>query len=196
MPSTRPQSRPHPSAQNAYSNSFTNLALIFAALIVLQFGLGSSGTAVCEDAADKSCLGLSPIDMAQPPSSTQAQHLNVLGKALKLCGQNPVTGYFRDGYCRIADQDRGVHAVCSEVTETFLTFTKARGNDLSSPAPHFGFPGLRPGDRWCLCAARWLEAAKHGAAPPVLLEATHRKTLDVVPLEYLQSHDVALGHQN
>jgi uncharacterized protein (DUF2237 family) len=113
---------------------------------------------------------------------------NVLGGALLPCSVAPVTGFFRDGCCNTGPQDRGLHVVCAEMTAAFLAFSGARGNDLSTPRPEFGFAGLRPGDRWCLCAARWEEARRAGRAPPVLLEATHEAALAVVDLDELKAH--------
>lgn len=114
--------------------------------------------------------------------------LNVLGRPLEPCGTDPLTGYFRDGCCRTDASDRGLHVVCAVVTAEFLAFSRARGNDLSTPRPEFDFPGLRPGDRWCLCAQRWLEASLEGVAPPVVLAATHLNALGVVTLDQLQQH--------
>jgi uncharacterized protein (DUF2237 family) len=111
--------------------------------------------------------------------------VNVLGTALKPCCMAPKTGWFRDGYCRTDEQDRGLHVVCAEVDARFLAFSKARGNDLTTPRPEYAFPGLKPGDHWCLCARRWLEAHEAGAAPPVVLEATHAKAATVIPLDVL-----------
>jgi uncharacterized protein (DUF2237 family) len=113
--------------------------------------------------------------------------LNVLGGALAPCSTAPVTGYFRDGACNTCAEDRGSHTVCAVMTAEFLAFSKYVGNDLSTPRPEFHFPGLNPGDRWCLCAARFLQAHDEGCAPRVNLEATHRRALDVVPLEVLQA---------
>jgi len=101
----------------------------------------------------------------------------VLGTPLISCSMNPMTGWYRDGYCRTDENDRGSHTVCSELTTTFLEYTKSLGNDLSTPRPEFGFPGLNPGDRWCLCAGRWREAMRAGVAPAVVLEATHENAL-------------------
>lgn len=101
-----------------------------------------------------------------------------------------MTGFFRDGKCRTCAEDRGVHTVCARVTEEFLRFSKANGNDLSTPLHQFGFPGLQPGDRWCLCAGRWKQALDAGMAPPVILEATHENTLEVVSLEELREHAI------
>lgn len=115
---------------------------------------------------------------------------NVLGGELADCGTDPVTGFFRDGCCNTADADIGSHTVCTTVTERFLEFSKEAGNDLSTPRPEFGFSGLRPGDGWCVCAARWLEAALAGAAAPVRLSATHERALEVVPLQMLRAHAV------
>lgn len=111
---------------------------------------------------------------------------NVLGGPLATCSTEPMTGWFRDGCCRTDERDQGTHTVCAVMTEAFLEFTQARGNDLSTPRPEHRFPGLKPGDRWCLCASRWAEAAAAGRAPFVVLEATHEKTLDLVTLELLQ----------
>ncbi len=112
--------------------------------------------------------------------------LNVLGTPLQLCSAEPKTGWFRDGCCRSDSSDRGMHWVCSVVTEEFLAFSKAVGNDLSTPRPEYEFPGLLPGDRWCVCATRWREAYHAGVAPPVVLEATHLNTLGVVTLDQLR----------
>ncbi|NBD37226.1 MAG: DUF2237 family protein [Verrucomicrobia bacterium] len=113
---------------------------------------------------------------------------NVLGSALQLCSEDPMTGFFRTGYCRTGPEDVGKHTVCAEVTEEFLRFSASRGNDLMTPHPQWGFPGLKPGDRWCLCATRWLEAHEADAAPPVVLAATHEATLDLIPLETLRAY--------
>jgi uncharacterized protein len=113
---------------------------------------------------------------------------NVLGGELEVCCGAPMTGFYRDGKCNTGLEDRGVHVVCAEVTEEFLSFTRAIGNDLSTPQPSFGFPGLQPGDRWCLCAERWKEALDAGFAPPVVLAATHAAALKYVTLEELQSY--------
>lgn len=116
---------------------------------------------------------------------------NVLGGPLKSCGANPLTGFFRDGCCNTGGEDLGSHTVCAEMTEAFLAFSQQAGNDLSTPRPEHGFPGLHPGDRWCLCAARWLEAYEAGFAPPVNLAATHRAALEIVPLDVLRAHATA-----
>ncbi len=118
---------------------------------------------------------------------------NVLGSPLTLCGRDPVTGFFRDGCCHTGPEDRGRHVVCARVTAEFLEFSRALGNDLVTPQPAFGFAGLKPGDRWCLCAARWKEALDAGCAPPIVLAATHEKALETVRLEDLYAHaeDVA-----
>jgi uncharacterized protein (DUF2237 family) len=113
---------------------------------------------------------------------------NVLGGPLKECCSNPVTGFFRDGFCNTCEEDVGSHTVCVEVTDRFLAYSKLAGNDLSTPHPEYQFPGLQPGDRWCLCAARWLEAFAAGMAPPVILASTHERALEIVPLEALQEH--------
>ena len=118
----------------------------------------------------------------------QEDTLNVLGTALAICGTDPTTGFYRDGCCNTGPQDMGSHTVCAIMTEEFLAFTKARGNDLSTPLPAYRFPGLKPNDRWCLCVKRWKEAYDHGYAPPVVLESSHQKALEVVSLDQLRQH--------
>jgi len=113
---------------------------------------------------------------------------NVLGTPLKSCCMDPLTGFYRTGFCQVGPEDVGVHAVCIEATADFLVFSKEAGNDLSTPNPMYGFPGLLPGDRWCLCAPRWQEALEAGIAPPVILESTHEATLDYAKLEDLKRH--------
>lgn len=112
--------------------------------------------------------------------------INVLGGALEGCSSAPMTGFFRNGCCDTSPEDQGIHTVCAVMTAEFLAMSKYLGNDLSTPRPEFGFDGLKPGDRWCLCAARFLQAHNEGAAPKVNLAATHMRTLDIVPLEILQ----------
>ena len=116
------------------------------------------------------------------------ESLNVFGQKLMICGGDPVTGWYRNGKCDTCAEDAGSHTVCAVMTEEFLAFSKYVGNDLSTPRPEFGFAGLKPGDRWCLCAARFLEAYQAGKAPRVRLTATHRRALEVVPLDYLREH--------
>jgi uncharacterized protein (DUF2237 family) len=113
---------------------------------------------------------------------------NVLGDDLETCGGDPVTGFYRTGCCDTGAEDMGVHTVCAVVTAEFLRFSAEVGNDLSTPRPEFGFPGLQPGDRWCLCASRWAEAHAAGAAPPVVLAATHARTLEWIDIADLRSH--------
>jgi hypothetical protein len=115
---------------------------------------------------------------------------NVLGNDLHPCCTDPMTGFYRDGSCRTGPDDHGTHVVCAEMTADFLDFTKSRGNDLSTPRPALDFPGLTPGDRWCLCVDRWKEALDAGVAPPVLLAATHEKALQTVDLDTLRDHAV------
>jgi uncharacterized protein (DUF2237 family) len=114
--------------------------------------------------------------------------LNVLGEPLELCSCEPLTGWFRDGSCRSNAADLGRHTVCCVLSEAFLSYSAAQGNDLSTPAPAYGFPGLKPGDHWCVCAPRWLEAYQDGMAPPVRLAATEQGTLELIPLELLQQN--------
>ena len=111
--------------------------------------------------------------------------VNVLGEALALCGTDPMTGFFRDGHCNTCAADNGSHTICAVMTEEFLAFSKYVGNDLSTPRPEFRFAGLKPGDRWCLCAARFLQAHDEGVAPDVSLASTHHKALDIVALDIL-----------
>lgn len=118
---------------------------------------------------------------------------NVLGSELRSCSSSPLTGFYRDGCCNTGPEDLGLHTVCAQMDDAFLAFSRAQGNDLSTPKPEFGFPGLQPGDRWCLCAARWKEAHDAGVAPRVYLSSTHEKTLDVVPLELLKPYALDLN---
>jgi len=121
---------------------------------------------------------------------TPDDSINVLGEPLVICGTDPITGFFRDGLCNTCDADQGSHTVCAVMTAEFLAFSKYVGNDLSTPRPEYGFQGLAPGDPWCLCAARFLQAHDEGCAPKVHLAATHQRALDVVPLRILQQNDV------
>jgi len=113
---------------------------------------------------------------------------NVLGGLLQVCSVSPMTGFVRDGVCHTGPQDIGSHTVCAQMTDAFLQYAQSRGNDLVTPVPEYGFPGLKAGDRWCVCAARWLEAAEDGMAPPVVLDATHEHTLQTVALADLKYH--------
>jgi uncharacterized protein (DUF2237 family) len=113
---------------------------------------------------------------------------NVLGGLLQPCSERPLTGYYRDGCCNTGDDDLGVHVACVQVTAEFLEFSKSRGNDLTTPRPEFGFPGLKPGDRWCLCAARWMEALAAGVAPRIVLSATHEAMLEYASLSMLKRY--------
>ncbi|MEM9450947.1 MAG: DUF2237 domain-containing protein [Cyanobacteria bacterium P01_E01_bin.6] len=115
---------------------------------------------------------------------------NVLGTDLRVCCTSPMTGFYRDGTCKTGGGDFGAHVVCAQMTEAFLAFTKSKGNDLSTPVPAYGFPGLKPGDRWCLCASRWKEAFDEGAAPPVVLESTHASALEYASLSELKDYAV------
>ena len=119
---------------------------------------------------------------------TMPRATNVLGTELQSCSFDPMTGFFRDGCCRSGADDIGLHLVCARMTEEFLIFSKSRGNDLSTPMPQYHFPGLKPGDQWCLCVLRWKEAFQAGVAPQVVLEATHISTLEFVDLEDLEAH--------
>lgn len=119
---------------------------------------------------------------------TKAEPVNVLGGELEPCSHDPVTGFFRDGSCNTCAEDHGSHTVCAVMTAEFLAFSKYIGNDLSTPRPEFRFAGLKPGDRWCLCAGRFLQAAEEGAGPQVHLAATHKAALEIVPLDVLKAH--------
>ncbi|MEP1962189.1 DUF2237 family protein [Tateyamaria sp.] len=121
---------------------------------------------------------------------TPEDSVNVLGAPLGLCGVDPVTGFFRDGHCNTCAADQGSHTVCAVVTAEFLAFSKYVGNDLSTPRPEYGFAGLNPGDSWCLCAARFLQAHDEGCAPQINLNATHKRALEIVSLEVLRTHAV------
>jgi uncharacterized protein (DUF2237 family) len=127
--------------------------------------------------------------MSEPTPKTRTAK-NVLGTDLQPCCSDPMTGFYRDGYCRTGPTDYGLHVVCVEVNAEFLRFSKARGNDLSTPNDMYQFPGLAPGDRWCLCAARWKEAYDAGKAPAVLLESTHISALEFATLEELREHAI------
>ncbi len=113
---------------------------------------------------------------------------NVLGTDLEICCGSPMTGWFRNGKCETEPKDRGVHVVCAEMTDEFLEFSRSRGNDLITPAPRFGFPGLKAGDRWCLCASRWKEAFDAGVAPPIVLQSTEESALKYVSLNELKQY--------
>ncbi len=117
---------------------------------------------------------------------TENKAKNILGTELELCCTSPITGFFRDGFCNTNRMDHGTHVICAIVTKEFLAFTKSKGNDLSTPRPEYQFPGLKPGDGWCLCALRWKEAYEAGVAPPVKPEATHEKALEIIEQDTLQ----------
>lgn len=121
-------------------------------------------------------------------SASRDGALNVLGGPLAPCGGQPRTGFYRNGCCDTGPEDTGIHTVCAVMTDAFLAFSRLTGNDLTTPRPEFGFPGLRAGDRWCLCVGRWREAHAAGVAPPVVLAATHEEALAVVPLDDLERH--------
>jgi uncharacterized protein (DUF2237 family) len=114
------------------------------------------------------------------------QQLNVFGQPLKPCSTEPMTGFFRDGHCKTCYEDTGIHTVCVQMTAEFLEFSKSMGNDLSTPRAEFNFPGVKPGEKWCLCAGRWVEAYQNGVAPKVFLEATHEESLAIIPLNTLK----------
>ena len=117
---------------------------------------------------------------------SEEDQLNIFNEPLEACSFDPVTGFFRSGCCETSEQDTGSHTVCAIMTEEFLKFSKSKGNDLSTPVPEFDFPGLNSGDRWCLCAARWLEAYEAGSAPSIIARATHRRALEIIPMEVMK----------
>jgi len=119
--------------------------------------------------------------------------INVLGEPLLLCSDSPLTGFFRDGFCNTNEDDVGSHTVCIEISQEFLEYSRFKGNDLSTPVLEFGFPGLKPGNHWCLCAARWLEAHQQKMAPRVHLMGTHKKALEIIPLELLKKYAADLN---
>jgi uncharacterized protein len=121
------------------------------------------------------------------------ESLNVFGEKLESCSEEPLTGFYRDGCCNTSDADYGQHTVCVQVSQAFLEYSRFRGNDLTTPVKEFGFPGLKPGDRWCLCAQRWLEAYEHDMAPKIHLAATHQRATEVIPLEVLKEYAADLN---
>jgi hypothetical protein len=136
-------------------------------------------------------LGL--LVYSHPLMSNESENpTNVFGEPLQACSRDPLTGFYRDGYCRTGPEDRGNHTVCAQVTEEFLEFTKSRGNDLRTPRPEWSFSGLKPGDKWCLCASRWEEARQAGVAPPLDLSATDVTVLETIALEILKEHEASL----
>jgi len=126
----------------------------------------------------------------EQPGGAGGDERNVLGGPLEPCGDDPVTGFYRDGSCRCGREDVGLHAVCAVMTEEFLAHQQSVGNDLSTPRPEWAFPGLQPGDRWCVVAARWVQAYQDGVVAPVVLASTNERALEVVPLEWLQANSV------
>lgn len=121
------------------------------------------------------------------------ESLNVFGEPLRPCSEAPKTGFFRDGCCNTNENDVGLHTVCIEVTTEFLEYSRFRGNDLSTAVPEYGFPGLKPGNKWCLCALRWLEAYQNEMAPKIVLASTHQRATDIIPLELLKKFAVDLN---
>lgn len=134
------------------------------------------------------------MNMQSPIPPRPETPRNVLDSPLKPCCFEPMTGFYRDGYCHMDPRDRGEHTVCAQMTDAFLAFSQSRGNDLSTPRPEWNFPGLKEGDRWCLCALRWIEAYQHGMAPQLVLESCHESLLHKVPLEILRDYAVAASH--
>tara|TARA_B100000029_G_C17301731_1_gene860932 strand:- start:102 stop:482 length:381 start_codon:yes stop_codon:yes gene_type:complete len=125
--------------------------------------------------------------------SPEGKQKNVFGETIRTCCENPITGFFRDGFCHTDERDEGIHTVCVSVTKDFLEFSLSRGNDLSTPRPEFGFPGLKEGDSWCLCAERWVEAYEADKAPKLFLKKTNHRTLDIVSIELLKDFAIDLN---
>ena len=121
------------------------------------------------------------------------QQINVYGDSIEECCSNPITGFYRDGFCRTDELDRGLHVVCAKMTEDFLSFSKGKGNDLSTPRPEFNFPGLKEGDSWCLCAERWKEAFEYGFAPKIYLRKTNKKALNIIDIDTLKNFALDLS---
>ena len=137
--------------------------------------------------ANPACGPVKETNKSKIMENNKAKHgKNVLGTDLKIAGTDPITGYYRDGFCSAGAEDRGVHVVAAVLTDAFLKYSKEQGNDLITPFPAYGFPGLKANDKWCLCASRWKEAFDAGVAPPVILEATHEKALEFATLEQLR----------
>lgn len=148
----------------------------------MKFFIGIGCLAVCLWTAFSSFSSMDPSSIELAPA------VNVLGGELQSCCMDPITGFYRNGRCDTGPQDRGIHVVCARLTQEFLDFSASCGNDLKTPRPEYGFAGLKPGDQWCLCVARWKEAMEAGVAPPVILASTHRNALNVVSLKQLQAH--------
>lgn len=166
--------------------SVTTILAVCAATIALS-SPPAPGEGPVEADAGPGCVAAADGSQTCPND----EPVSVLGAPLASCSTDPMTGFFRDGSCRTGPSDRGVHVVCATMTDEFLAYTRAQGNDLSSPSASHGFPGLEPGDRWCLCAARWDEAREAGVAPAVVLEATETAAASVVSVEALQAHATA-----
>ena len=159
--------------------------LLFCSLPACAVDAAAPAPTCASDAPSNACLGIGPDGPADDAPSAPR---SVLGTPLATCSTSPMTGFFRDGTCRTGPEDRGVHVVCAEVDADFLAYTARQGNDLSTPRPHLGFAGLQPGDRWCLCAARWEEARLANVAPPVVLKATHATATRFTSRTALDTH--------
>lgn len=160
--------------------------LLFGVCLSFACATSRAEPPTCDPSAEPepTCLGV-----GEPAAVGDDERVvSITGRPLAACSTDPMTGYYRDGRCRTGPEDRGVHVVCAELDDGFLAFTAAKGNDLSTPAPQYGFPGLAAGDRWCLCAARWEEARRAGHAPPVVLEASHPAALRHTRLDHLEAH--------
>ena len=160
----------------------------FCSLFLLLAFVGAAQNRATKQPPNSVCVPNAPIQKNKKMENiSKRNEKNVLGSPLRIAGTKPMTGYYRDGFCSTGDGDTGVHVVAAVVTDEFLQYSKSQGNDLITPLTAYGFPGLKAGDTWCLCAARWKEAFDAGAAPPVLLEATHEKALRYATLEELKS---------
>ena len=162
---------------------FTRLYCYSILITFFLFSIQNLQAQTVTNTKKRSCVAPLPSsDVRVAPSK------NVNGTYLKICSTSPKTGFYRTGKCDTGNNDVGVHVVCAEVTTDFLNFSKAKGNDLTRPFPYFGFPGLKAGDKWCLCASRWKEAAEAGVAPPVDLDASHQNSLQTIPLATLKQN--------
>ena len=165
------------------------ILLVTSLLFISVLSVAQEKTPV--NTSKPSCGPVSDINLTKKMENTiKKDEKNILGTALQIAGTSPLTGFYRDGFCSTGTADKGIHVVAAVVTDEFLQYSKAHGNDLITPNPAYGFPGLKAGDKWCLCAARWKEAHNAGVAPPVVLEATHEKALQYATLEELKGEKI------
>lgn len=166
------------------------MKLFILTLIVIIFGVTDSfaqNACIAPSNENRMCQKITE-EMTEKMTEERLDNLNIYGEKLAMCCQDPVTGFYRNGYCQTGASDRGTHVACAKVTQEFLEFSKSRGNDLTTPRPEFSFPGLKPGDKWCLCALRWTEALEAGVVPKLDLKATHQRMLEFVQREVLERY--------